>query len=88
MVRVAKMTDYEFLPTPPRGRRPAPGDYPPGVTEFLPTPPRGRRPQQYDPGSKGISVSTHASAREATWETGNGAIDDQVSTHASAREAT
>ena len=56
--------------------------------KFLPTPPRGRRLCSAYPEQMAATVSTHASAREATIEFTVPNHPNKVSTHASAREAT
>ena len=61
-------TDLEaFQPTPPRGRRRCRAFGQPQAGRFQPTPPRGRRQVYSDQIPAFKRVSTHASAREATW---------------------
>ena len=58
--------DVQFLSTPPRGRRPPSAHAPHCLKKFLSTPPRGRRPSGGSSAGLGMTVSIHASAREAT----------------------
>ena len=55
---------------------------------FQSTPPRGRRPHQDGSPSLSVTVSIHASAREATFAPSSCGGASPVSIHASAREAT
>ena len=79
----------QFLPTPPRGRRHAPADVvreDPG--SFYPRLREGGDKPTTRTRSWTTSVSTHASAREATPYPRIRCPGIDVSTHASAREAT
>jgi len=78
----------QFQPTPPRGRRLSAIQAVAQEFGFQPTPPRGRRHSRRDQGRRARDVSTHASAREATWSCAAYRCEEGVSTHASAREAT
>ena len=55
---------------------------------FQPTPPRGRRRHILPCNTRNGTISTHASAREATYRTRRATRAEGISTHASAREAT
>ena len=57
-----------FQPTPPRGRRHAKEQLATADFLFQPTPPRGRRRPLRQEVQRMRDVSTHASAREATWK--------------------
>ena len=59
------------------------------LIQFQLTPPHGRRPHGTHTRARNPRISTHASAREATMQSGDRAAGaSKISTHASAREAT
>ena len=78
-----------FQSTPPRGKRPAVWLQPASAPEcFNPRPRAGSDPDQRPLPRRGVEVSIHAPAREATLPLGECPRDIEVSIHAPAREAT
>ncbi len=88
LVRPSDRQAGAFRSTPPRGRRPALFDEWTNLVKFRSTPPRGRRPILCAMDDAFVSVSIHASAREATGAGDLAQSRIHVSIHASAREAT